>query len=154
MGTVIVLAVEGFGSKVVEMTILPQLLEMPYILYVFALLVASAIAIWWPEIWSWISPTQRIIRRGEAKSRREKDARVEKVITSMKQNPLLGNIEVLDYERALVEAVARPRARGDTVYARPLCGLLIGRGGLSGGSPSAFSFGSIENCKTNYLAAW
>lgn len=108
LGTVIVLAVEGFGSKVVEMTILPQLLEMPYILYVFALLVASAIAIWWPEIWSWISPTQRIIRRGEAKSRREKDARVEKVITSMKQNPLLGNIEALDYERALVEAAARP----------------------------------------------
>ncbi len=108
LGTAVILAVEGFGSKAVEMTIFPKLLEEPCIFYVFALLVMSAVVIWWPEIWGWISPTERIIRRGEAKSRREKDERVGRAIADMKGNPFLGNVEVIDYERGIVEAEVRP----------------------------------------------
>ena len=108
LGTVVVLAVEGFGSKVVEMTIFPKLLEEPYIFYVFALLVVSAVAIWWPEIRRMISPTDRIVRRGEEQLGQKRRSRVRRVVSDMKKNPWLGNIKVIDYEKALVEAVGRP----------------------------------------------
>ena len=40
------LALEWVGFKIVEMTIFPAVLQSPYILYVFALLVLSTVLIW------------------------------------------------------------------------------------------------------------
>ena len=108
LGTVITLALESVASKVVEMTIFPPLLQSPYIYYVFALLVVTAIAIWWPEIWGWISPTERIIRRSEKQLNEQRRTKVKRVLSDMRNNPWLESIQVIDFEKGIVEAVVNP----------------------------------------------
>ncbi len=91
-----------------ELLDLAPLKTVHWMLAIFVVSLVLFIVAAWPEIWNLISPTQRIIKRGEAKSRREKDARVKRAIADMRKNPWLGDIEVIDYEKGLVEAVGRP----------------------------------------------
>ena len=50
------------------------LFETPYIFYVLALLITSAVLVWWPEIWGLLSPDERIIRKGFKRAEQQKRA--------------------------------------------------------------------------------
>ena len=83
------------------MTVFPQLLEKPYIFYVFALLVLTLVALAWPEIWGWINPIERVIRRSDAQLKRERDHRVKPMIDRMRKYPWVRSVRVIDYEKGL-----------------------------------------------------
>ena len=108
LGTVAVVSVEGVGTKVVEMTVLPSLLQPPWIFVVFGGLSLSCLAIWYPEVRAWLDPAERVIRKGEAEARRNKRARLQKHIRLMQKEPMLRQV-TYDPSKGVVGAQIDPR---------------------------------------------
>ena len=108
LGTFIMCVLEFVVSKVVDMTIFPALLESPYIFYVLALIIASAVLFWWPEIWGQISPTERILRQGDDRVIQEKHADARAMLKHIRQLPLRAKNIKYDPINGSISGTLRP----------------------------------------------
>ena len=107
-GTLAVLVADGGGSVMLEKTLIPGLLDPPWIFIIFGLSVIAALVFWSPEIRRCFDPVERMMREYEGRRKREQATSLQPVQRAISRDPMLGKPRILDPARLHVRAPVRP----------------------------------------------